>query len=206
MSEAGRALLASSHLDIPVFEEDYLPPTVENPEPTVDRRIDMAVAAGGVAIGIVLIVSALNIRHGFVSDPIGTGGLAEIIGVLLIAGGLFLIGRRLLAWNRSGHQVPTEGAGDEFGLPASAFRSFLMWLAGIGWALLLPRIGFIVTCFLLAMTGLVAMGVRSKLKLAIVPVVFAVVLFVLFNRVFGVQYPAGPIDLFFEDLIPRVTL
>lgn len=187
-------------------EEPELPPTVEDPDPTVDRRIDMAVAAGGAAIGVLLIVSSRDIRQGSVSDPIGSDGLAIVLGAWLVVGGLLLIGRRLLAWRRSGNQVPSDGAGDEFGLPASPLRSFVMWAAGFGWVFLLPRVGFMVSSLLLSVFGLLAMGVRSWVKLGVVPVVFTIAVWVLFNRVFGVQYPAGPVDLFFADLIPRVRL
>lgn len=185
--------------------DEATPPPVENPDPTVDRRTDMAVAAGGAALGIVLIVASLDIHQGSVDDPIGSGGLAVVLGGFLVFGGLLLIGQRLWTWKRSGHQVPAEGAGDEFGQPASTVRPFVMWLAGLGWVFLLPRVGFIVSAYVLAVFGLFAMGVRTKIKLAVVPVVFAIVLWVLFNRVFGVQYPAGPVDLFFADLIPRMS-
>lgn len=187
-------------------EESELPPTVEDPDPTVDRRIDMAVAAAGAAIGVLLIVSSRDIRQGSVSDPIGSDGLAIVLGAWLIVGGLLLIGRRLLAWRRSGNQVPSDGTGDEFGLPASPLRSFVMWAAGFGWVFLLPRVGFMVSSLLLSVFGLLAMGVRSWVKLGVVPVIFTIAVWVLFNRVFGVQYPAGPVDLFFADLIPRVRL
>ncbi|MBB5790123.1 tripartite tricarboxylate transporter TctB family protein [Jiangella mangrovi] len=196
--------LTPSSTEEPV--EPELPPTVEDPDPTVDRRIDMAVAAAGGGIGVLLIVSSRDIHRGSVSDPIGSDGLAIVLGAWLIVGALLLIGRRLLAWRRSGNQVPSDGAGDEFGLPASPLRSFVMWAAGFGWVFLLPRVGFMVSSLLLSVFGLVAMGVRSWMKLTVVPVVFTIVMWVLFNRVFGVQYPAGPVDLFFADLIPRVRL
>ncbi|TDC50915.1 tripartite tricarboxylate transporter TctB family protein [Jiangella ureilytica] len=205
-SQAGSELTPSSMESPEEPPEPELPPTVEDPDPTVDRRIDMAVAAAGSAIGVLLIVSSRDIRQGSVSDPIGSDGLAIVLGAWLIVGGLLLIGRRLLAWRRSGNQVPSDGAGDEFGLPASPLRSFVMWAAGFGWVFLLPRVGFMVSSLLLSVFGLVAMGVRSWVKLGVVPVVFTIVLWVLFNRVFGVQYPAGPVDLFFADLIPRMSL
>jgi hypothetical protein len=195
----------SESAELPTFLEG-LAPDFRQPLATVDRRIDMAVAAGVIGLGSILMVSSQEIRPGSIPDPIGSDGFPLIIGGFLIFVGVLLIVRRLVAWRRSSHQIPTEGSADEAGFPASAVRPFALWGAGLAWAYLLPRLGFIIPCFLLSVAGMFAMGVRSKWQLGVVPAIFVILIWALFARVFGLQFPAGPVDHFFEQLIPRVSL
>ena len=165
----------------------------------------MAVSAGLTAIGAGLIVFSFEIRRGSVPDPIGSGGLPRLVGAFLVACGLVLIVRRLLAWGGSSdHVVDSEGGtADEAGFPASATRSFYLLAAGWVWALLLPRIGYLGATALFGVAALAAQRIRAA-KLVVIPLVFAAVTWLLFTRIFGIRFPAGPIEQLLMDYIPRV--
>jgi hypothetical protein len=49
-----------------------------------------------------------------------------------------------------------------------------------------------------------AMRTRSVVKLVVVPIAFSLLTWVLFTRLSGLRFPAGPVDLFFASLIPRM--
>lgn len=172
----------------------------------VDRRIDMAVSAGLAAIGAGLIAFSTNIPSGSIPDPIGADGFPLFIGGFLVLAGGVMIVRRLLSWRRTrSHLVPSDGsAGDEPGFRVSSLRAVGMYAAGWVWAVLLPLLGYLVPTFLLAATGIAAMKVRSPWKLVLVPLLFSIVTWLLFNRVFGIQFPAGPIEHLGDRYIPEV--
>lgn len=201
---SGSRLLPDEGREKPADGADVELPS--QPIEVVDRRIDVAVAAGVGAVGAAAIVFSGDIREGTLPDPLGAAGLPRMLGAFLLVVGVLLIGRRLVGWRRSSsHLVYADGgSGDEPGYPSSAVRAFGMWLAGLGWALLLPRIGYLVSTWLLILTGVVAMKVRSPWKLVAVPLLFTLATWLLFSRVFGLRFPAGPVDLFFEGLVPRL--
>jgi putative tricarboxylic transport membrane protein len=183
------------------------PATVEEAPPaTVDRRADLAITLCITMLGLAVMYLARYIRHGAIDDPIGPGGFATVLGAFLTAVGLILLVRRLALWRRSvdGKVYADGGEGDEPDLPVSGIRPFVMLAVGFGWAFMLPRIGFLVTTSLACVAGLFAMRTRSVVKLVLVPIGFSLFTWVLFTRLSGLRFPAGPVDLFFATLIPRL--
>jgi hypothetical protein len=125
---------------------------------------------------------------------------------LIAALGAVLVVRRLLSWRRSmaGRVYADGGEADEPDLPASGIRPFVMLAIGFLWAFALPRVGFIVATWLTCMVGMFAMQTRSVVRLVVVPICFSLFTWVLFTRLSGLRFPAGPVDLFFASLIPRL--
>lgn len=178
----------------------------ESPPATVDRRADLAIALFVTMLGLAVVYLSRGIRHGVLQDPIGPAGFASVLGSLLAAIGLILLIRRLATWRRSvnGRVYADGGEGDEPNLPASGIRPFVMLAVGSGWAFMLPRIGFIAATWLACVVGMFAMRTRSVVKLVVVPIAFSLLTWVLFTRLSGLRFPAGPVDLFFATLIPRM--
>jgi putative tricarboxylic transport membrane protein len=173
---------------------------------TVDRRADLALAVVVTILGLAVVYLSRGIRHGVLQDPIGPAGFASVLGWLIAALGLILVIRRLATWRRSvdGRVYADGGEGDEEGLPASGLRPFVILAVGFGWDFMLPRIGFIVATWLACLVAMFAMRTRSVVKLVVVPIAFSLLTWVLFTRLSGLRFPAGPVDLFFATLIPRM--
>jgi hypothetical protein len=127
----------------------------------MDKRVDLSVAVGFLAFGVWLLVASYRIPQGSVPDSIGSGGVARVLAIVVIAFTAYLIGRRLIAWRSTGNTVPAEGSTDNDAHPASAVR------------------------------GLYLMQVRSVVKLIAIPVAYTVVTYVLFVGAFGVLLPLG---------------
>jgi hypothetical protein len=190
---AGRDLV-----DEPVIDIDALA--------TVDRRADLALAVCLTALGLAVVWFARDIRQGAIPDPIGAGGFAQVLGAFMAVVGAILVVRRLASWRRSpdGRVSADGGSGDEPGLPVSAVRPFVMLAVGGAWAWMIPRLGFVVATWLACGIALFAMQTRSVPKLLVAPVCFSLLTWVLFTRVSGLRFPAGPVDLFLAEIIPRL--
>lgn len=172
----------------------------------VDRRSDLAVSVGVVAIGIVLIFGSLDIRKGTVTqDPIGVTGVPRAVGALLIVAGILLIFRRLRAWGKASQLVSADGGTpDEAGYPVNPLRPVLFVAAALAWALLLPVAGYLIATTLLCAAVLASSRVTSIGKLVLVPLALALTTWFIFDRAVGISLPGGPIGPFLEDLIPRL--
>jgi Tripartite tricarboxylate transporter TctB family len=200
---------AAARSAVPAESDDDAGPSLYDEverEGLVDRRVDVLVSLALVGVGLVLIVESANIRQGSIDDPIGSGGMPRLLGGFMMVVGVILVARRLLNWRKhEGNLVSSDGGqADEPGFPASYVRAFGFLAGGWGWAFLLTRLGYLIPTFLLAAGGIAAMKVRSPWKVIGIPVIFSVVTFLLFNRVFGIQFPAGPLEQFAMDHIPRV--
>lgn len=171
----------------------------------VDRRVDLALCLGTLGLGIFLVSASWSIRRGSIPDPIGSGGWARVIGIALIAIAGTLVFRRLVAWRgATSHLVPSDGGKDgEAGYPSSNVRPFLLVAVGVVWILLLPRVGFLVSTFVFTAAAIATMNVRSLKKLILVPLLFTLITWLLFGQVFGIHFPAGPIEKTLQELIPR---
>lgn len=160
----------------------------------MDRRKDLAVALAIALLGAAIVVLGTQINLGRIRDPIGSRTLPIVVGVLLMAGGVYLAARRLVRWRVEDTIVPTEGTRDEPDVPASTLRSMTVWLLCFVYVALLNTVGFLIlTPFLLA-TLLWIMGVRAPLRLGLVTVAGVVVIFGVFDIVLGVRLPLGPLD------------
>ena len=171
----------------------------------VDRRVDLALCLGTLGLGIFLVYASWSIRRGSIPDPIGSGGWARVIGIALIAIAATLVFRRLVAWRgATSHLVPSDGGKDgEAGYTNSNIRPFLLLATGVVWILLLPRIGFLLSTAVFTAASIATMGVRSLKKLILVPLLFTLITWLLFGQVFGIHFPAGPIEKTLQEIIPR---
>jgi hypothetical protein len=171
----------------------------------VDRRVDLALCLATLGLGIFLVYASWSIRRGSIPDPIGSGGWARVIGIALIAIAGTLVFRRLVAWRgATSHLVPSDGGKDgEAGYPSSNLRPYLLIAAGAVWLLLLPRVGFLVSTAVFTAASIATMQVRSLTKLILVPILFTLITWLLFGQVFGIHFPAGPIEKALQEIIPR---
>jgi hypothetical protein len=171
----------------------------------VDRRVDLALCLGALGLGIFLIYGSWGIRQGSIPDPIGSGGWARLIGIALIAVAGALVIRRLAGWRgATSHLVPSDGGKEgEAGYPSSNLRPFVLIAAGFAWIVALPRIGFLIATFAVTAAAIATMQVRSLSKLILVPLLFSLGIWLLFGQVFGIHFPAGPIEKALQEMMPR---
>lgn len=198
-NEPGRT--DSSHVSEAADEE------LPAPIGMVDARVDLVIAAGTAVLGALLIAASTGIRQGSIPDPIGAGGFARLLGAFLAVLGILLCARRAVALVRSPRaerQVYADGGpADEPGFPASTLRPFVILGLGLAWALMLPLLGYVVPTALVTAAALVAMRLRSIPSLVAISVLFSLLTWILFARVAGLRFPAGPVDLFLEGIVPR---
>jgi putative tricarboxylic transport membrane protein len=171
----------------------------------VDRRVDLALCLVTLGLGIFLVYASWSIRRGSIPDPIGSGGWARVIGIALIAIAGTLVFRRLVAWRgATSHLVPSDGGKEgEAGYPSSNIRPFVLIAVAFVWVLLVRPLGFLLATFVLTAAAVATMQVRSLPKLIIVPLLFTLITWLLFGEVFGIHFPAGPIEKTLQDIIPR---
>jgi hypothetical protein len=157
----------------------------------MDKRVDLSVAVGFLAFGVWLLVASFRIPQGSVPDSIGSGGVARVLAVVVIAFTAYLIGRRLIAWRSTGSTVPAEGSTDDSAHPASAARGLGMFGLLVAYALGVRYLGYPVATPVFVVLALYLMRVRSVVKLVAIPLTYTVVTYVLFVGAFGVLLPLG---------------
>jgi putative tricarboxylic transport membrane protein len=160
----------------------------------MDKRKDLTVAVAIALLGLAIVVLGTQINLGRIRDPIGSRALPVITGALILAGGLFLAGRRLVRWRTDPTVVAAEGTSDEPDVPASTARALVVWVLCFAYIALLERVGFLIlTPFLVAIL-LWIMGVRRPVRLGLLTVGAVVVVFGVFDLLLGVRLPLGPLD------------
>src|SRR4051812_38687688 len=158
----------------------------------MDKRIDLAVALGFLLFGGWLFWDSERIPQGSVPDSIGSGGVARVlaVGIILLSG--YLVVRRVTAWaSRPGWIVPAEGSEDSPEAPASTWRGIGMFAALVVYALGIEFAGYPIATPVFVLVGLLAMRVRSAVKLIAIPITYTIVTYGLFVGVFGVLLPLG---------------
>ena len=159
----------------------------------MDRRKDLAVALGFAALGAAMVILAFDIPVGRIRDPIGTRGFPIVTGAAICVGGLALAARRLRRWRHEQVVVPAEGSTDDQpDKPASTWRAMAMWALCFGYVLALDNVGFLIATPVLVAAGLLLMDVRQPVKLVLVSLVPAGLMFWLFHIVLHVRLPLGP--------------
>ncbi len=158
----------------------------------MDRRIDLGIAFVTVVLGLVLLYLARQIPVGLIKDPIGPRGMPTFVSIFFIVAGSTLVAKRLLRWRRqTSHAVQSDGTEDESDSPASAGRAFATMGAALGYIMLLPILGFLLTTPLVLAVLLVLLGRRSPLVLLLVPVGYTVFVYVVFTRFLLIRFPEG---------------
>lgn len=183
---------------VPVKEEE-LEPVRGGPDEYrtrhVDVRIEACVALGAVALGIALFVVTTDIRIGTIPDPITSRGFPYAVSAVLMLGGVFALVRAYLRWRQAGSWlVPSDGATDTDGHPASFWRPAVAFAATVVWLVALPYLGFVIVTPLLVAALLEVMAVRSHLKVVLISLISTVVAFAVFFLLLRVYFPLGPLD------------
>jgi putative tricarboxylic transport membrane protein len=173
----------------------------------MDRRGDIIFAAVVAAYGAIMVLLTSQLNPGPTFDPLGKLGLPYVIGFSLIILGGVLVVRRLRTWREeTSNTVYDEGVEDEAGHPASAARAMAIGGGTVAYAFLLPPVGFLIGTPIFIILGLYLMRVRNRWLLGVTPIVFTLVVFIVFSQLLGVPLPVGPltdplIDLGWIDAI-----
>lgn len=141
---------------------------------------DRIIAVFTTGLGITLLTLAFSFPEpGQPEDP-GTAALPQLIGFALTALGI------LLLFNSE----PNVFAPDK-GVRA---RTALIVIASVSYTLLLTPLGFMLSTLIFMVAGLLVMGIRSPLKLVLVPIAVAIIVYYLFTAALGVYLPSGAIE------------
>jgi hypothetical protein len=160
----------------------------------MDRRADVAVAFGVLLLGVFVLVAAQGVRPASIADPIGSRGAPNLVGAILVLGGLALILRRALRWRHERTIVPAEGMEDDRGVPpGSALRALAIWTAAVAYVLALPVAGYLLATPVFLGLVLWFFAIRSWMLVA-VPLGFTLPVFLAFTLFLNVRLPTGILD------------
>lgn len=158
----------------------------------MNKRIDLIGSLAFVALGIFMLVVALNYPPTKVTfDAIGPKGFPIVIGSLFIIGGAFQSVRSILFIRRFGVIGPSEGTDDEEEYPSSALRGFLFIVGAFVYLALLPFIGFLILTPIAVFGALWSLQYRPWWKGLLIAVIFTIVGFLVFGVVLSVPLPQG---------------
>ena len=175
--------------------------SLEAPQITMDKRVDLAVSVFFVLVGVFILIASRNIRAGSVHDPITSRGMPYITGFCLIIVGIALTVQQLLIWPElPGHLVPEEGQADEKGHPSSWARAVSIVFLSVIWQWLLEPLGFLFITPLYLVACSWVMAVRSWTKIIGFSIIFSVATWVIFGPMLGMRLPLGPLEPFARSL------
>jgi putative tricarboxylic transport membrane protein len=161
------------------------------------RRTELALSVVLVVLGVgtVLLAYYTIEELSVLRDRIGARGFAYVVGALVAIGGAVLLlmqtGRLRMAAAAPADVGKAELGGDEPGHPASGLRVFALVAALLASALLMRPAGYILASIFFVSVGTAVMGGRGAARLVVVPVVYALVTYILFDTLLGVRIPDG---------------
>lgn len=167
----------------------------------MDRRVDIAISAIFMALGLFVIIHATSIKSGMFTDPIGPRAFFYFCGVVFILGGAINLLQRYS--NRSaavGHLVPSEGVDDEEGYPASFKRALTIALLSMVYILTFRPVGYLIGTPIYLLAALWVLEQRNWGFNIAVAVVFTTVFYLTFAQGLGVWLPVGPFTSFFREM------
>lgn len=192
-------VLDGSPLDLPDFDLD--PPAL------VHRNIEVAIALIYVALGLWIFAETFTFRASIIKgEMIDETGLPRLVAVIFVVCGTIIATRILRVWR----DAPTPyvssdgGSPDLQGYPIAVWRPWIYFVACVVWAVALPSVGFVVATALLLFVFLFLAQVRSVIKLTAVPLGVPLAIWLLFDRVVGINLPAGPLEELLSRLVPRL--
>ncbi len=146
------------------------------------RRADLVVGVGLLAFAGFYFQQSFSILRGFASDRLGPAFFPRLLALVLAAMALALIVRAL------------SGRSDRSPLPAVRM-TLLFWTLGLlaAYALLMPKVGFLVATPLLLGAVIWLLGLRQWATLAASAVGLTLVLYTVFGRALHVLLPMGPL-------------
>lgn len=167
-------------------------PPILHPGEEVDGHSRGAVLASG-ALGALMVVLAVVVGADAASldnrgGPVGPAAVPALVAVLLAVAGVLLVAKARRDLRRCG--VPASAA-----TPFPAGR--LLRLAAmvgllVGFALLLPVLGYVVMSTVLFTGAALLLGAPSPARTLAYGWTLAAVVFLVFDRLIGLTLPAGP--------------
>ena len=151
---------------------------------------DLAAAAVAAALGVVLLVGALQINFAAGYDRIGPRFFPYAVGVGLIALGAALAGR--VALTKTQRASPEMAASDDE--PINWRPLGLVIVALVSTVLLLDRAGFVIASALQLWLVARAFGSKRTLRDATVAVLLPTIVYYAFSRGLGLSLPGGVLD------------
>jgi putative tricarboxylic transport membrane protein len=160
----------------------------ENP-PVVDRHTVYATAAfGGLLLlaGVLVIVDAVRLPA--TSAVVGPAAVPLPVGVALgVVGALLLVDAR-----RKLPRVDSSAGAGEPWQPRGGLRVLGLVAALVGFALLLPLLGYVVTSTALFAAAALLLGAPRDWRVIAWGWALSAVVFLVFDRLIGLTLPAGP--------------
>ncbi|MEY8567159.1 tripartite tricarboxylate transporter TctB family protein [Corynebacteriaceae bacterium 7-707] len=160
---------------------DAAPPAPVDP-PVKDGSLlgDRVIAGLTVALGAFLLVQAFGFPEpGQPEDP-GTAALPRLIGAALVVLGIMLV------FNSENNRfIPERG---------TRLRTACIVVASLAYTFALTPLGFMLSSLIFMVLGLLIMGIRSIVRLVLVPLVVTVAVYYLFTTALGVYLPSGIIE------------
>ena len=145
-----------------------------------DRLLAIAVAAFAASY----VSAARGLEDSLLSDAVGAGGVPQGVGVFLGVAAVLLFVKSLL-------RAKPNAADDDHAWRDVVLRTGGLVLLLLGYAALLPWLGYVLTvCLLVGAAGALA-GAPLKLPLALCTVASGPLLWAMFDRALQVRMPAG---------------
>jgi putative tricarboxylic transport membrane protein len=167
--------------------------------PRNEKVIDLVITLVALGLSLAAIIHAresIQLATGtYLADRIGPRGFPYILGGAAVILCVVLLITQIVDL-RGGRQIqgPDERAEDDARHPASAARAFSMVGLAVVYVLCLNTIGYLIATVALMAVGLVIMGTRSRLKLILLPVVYSLITFCIFDVWLNVRIPRGLLE------------
>lgn len=178
-----------------------------DPPALVHRNIELTIALAFVLLGLWMFATSFTFRESIITgEMIDETGLPRLVAIFFVAGGTIISIRILRAWRfaPTPHVSSDGGSADLPGYPVEVWRPWVYFGVSVVWTILLPIVGYIVATAALLFVFLFLARVRSVVKLIAVPLGVPLVTWLLFDRVVGITFPAGVIEDFLSQFVPRV--
>jgi putative tricarboxylic transport membrane protein len=147
-------------------------------------RGDLGLGLGAIALAALVLHLAGRIPESLLSDSVGATGLPRAVAWALgIVGGLLCV-RSL--WRAEPRPQPSAGGGLRPHLRALGLLAILA-----GYVLVAPWLGYAASTGLLLAAGAAYAGAPSNRQLVLVPVLAAIVFWLLFVQAFGIPMPGS---------------
>jgi len=159
----------------------------------MDRRADLFVAVVVLAFSVLYYLAAME--FGDTSrEPLGEGSVPRILAIIMAVGSGWVIVRRLVTWrHQSRHRVASEvEQDDDPNHPVSPLRPLLMAGIALGYTLILPTVGVVVSTPLAVIGGMWLWEVRKWRTLLSVAFGLTAAIFGLFAVFLEVRLPLWP--------------
>jgi len=146
---------------------------------------DIACAAAGLALAIGYYVLADRLPRSLLSDPTGADGLPKVLAIALALTALAVLAVAVLR--------RTAAIRAEAGEGRRHLRAAGMLALGVAYFMLLPWLGYPLSVFLLLLAVALYAGTRPGLAPVAISAAGALVLWVTFERLFGIAMPHGTV-------------